>query len=135
MGGCANRFQIGLTKKPKRCNLKLLVVNCTYTEDCHSFSYFKGYAASLVGIGYSPIENFKILLHLPLALVEPQIDKSWQFQDGKISNVPVRIYKLRQYDKGKKVTGVVYLHGGGWTIGSVSKFPKLPFHYVNKCLR
>ena len=98
--------------------------------NCHSFSYFKGYAASLVGIGDSPIENFKRLLDLPGTLVEPEIDKSWQFQDAKISNVPVRIYKPRHHDKGKKVTGVVYLHGGGWTIGSIGKFPKLPFHYV-----
>ena len=119
------------SESQKTCNLKSLLVNCNYTEDCHSFSYFKGYAASLVGIGDSPIENFKRLLHLPASLAQPQIDKSWQIQDVKISNVPVRIYKQRQHDPGKKVTGVVYLHGGGWTIASVGKFSKLlPFMFV-----
>lgn len=47
-----------------------------------------------------------------------------EIQNVKIVNVPVRIYTPKNIfsDAGKKSTGVVYLHGGGWTGGSVCKF-------------
>ena len=47
-----------------------------------------------------------------------------EIQNVKIVNVPVRIYTPKNIfsDAGKKLTGVVYLHGGGWTRGSVCKF-------------
>ena len=45
--------------------------------------------------------------------------------DTKIADVPVRVYKPKQFDAAKKSTGVVYIHGGGWTIASVGKFPLL----------
>ena len=96
---------------------------------------FKGYTASLVGIGDSPIENLSRLFHLYMWLpfTQPdsrdgETDKLLQIQDIKIANVPVRIYKPKHLsnDPDKRLTGVVYLHGGGWTIGSVGKFDILP---------
>ena len=50
-----------------------------------------------------------------------------QIQDIKIANIPVRIYKPKHLfnDATRKTTGVVYLHGGGWTTRSVGKFAKL----------
>ena len=37
----------------------------------------------------------------------------------KIANIPVRFYKPKTL--GKKTTGVVHFHGGGFTIGSVGR--------------
>ena len=94
--------------------------------NCHFC--FNGYTASLVGIGDSSIGNLNQLLHLLLPFVQPQINnKLWQIKDIKIVNVPVRIYTPTHLfnDATKKLTGVVYLHGGGWTMGSVGKCPKL----------
>ena len=47
---------------------------------------------------------------------------SLQIEDLKIANVPVRVYRPKQIpDGGTKLTGVVFLHGGGWIFGSVGK--------------
>jgi len=82
---------------------------------------FIGYTASLVGIGDSHPENLNRLLHLPLALVPPESTDEFEIKDIEIANVPVRIYKPKHLstDADKKLTGVVYLHGGGWMLGSV----------------
>ena len=83
---------------------------------------FKGYTSSLIGIGESPIENEK-WIHKWLPNTVDEAEKFLEIQDDKIANIPVRIYKPKTLfnDTGKKLTGVVYLHGGGWTIGSVGR--------------
>ena len=81
---------------------------------------FKAHTASFIGIGESPIENLK-WEHKSLPL--PKVDESGRFLeiwDDKIANIPVRIYKPKSLE-GKKSTALVYLHGGGWTIGSVGR--------------
>ena len=52
-----------------------------------------------------------------------ETEKFLEIKDDKIANIPVRIYKPKSLlnDAGKKSAGVVYLHGGGWTIGSVGR--------------
>ena len=87
------------------------------------FFFPKGYTASLVGIGDSHPENLNRLLHLPLALVPPESEDEFEIKDIEIANVPVRIYKPKHIstDADKKLTGVVYLHGGGWMLGSVGE--------------
>ena len=92
----------------------------------HSF-FFQGYTASLVGIGDSPVENFKQLLDLGRLISQSELkDDELEFQDIKIANVPVRIYKPKHVGAGTKLTGVIYLHGGGWTICSVGKSQHCP---------
>ncbi|KAJ7392845.1 carboxylic ester hydrolase [Desmophyllum pertusum] len=85
---------------------------------------FLAYTASLIGIGESPIENRKwIYIHkwLPDQVHNPE--GLMEIQDSKIANIPVRIYQPKNllHD----ATGVVYLHGGGWTIGSVDMYHPL----------
>ena len=77
----------------------------------------------MVGIGDSHPENLNRLLHLPLALVTPESTDEFEIKDIEIANVPVRIYKPKHLstDADKKLTGVVYLHGGGWMLGSVGE--------------
>ena len=58
-----------------------------------------------------------------LPLVLPKDEESGRFLeiwDYKIANIPVRVYKPKDLE-GKKSTGVVYFHGGGFTIGSVGR--------------
>ena len=82
----------------------------------------KAYAASLVGIGDSPEENLNQLFHLGLLISQQESkDDELEFQDIKIADVPVRIYRPKHAGAGKRVTGVIYLHGGGWTYCSVGK--------------
>ena len=103
---------------------------CSHKVDCCSFFFPKGYTASLVGIGDSHPENLNRLLHLPLALVPPESGDEFEIKDIEIANVPVRIYKPKHLstDADKKLTGVVYLHGGGWMLGSVGEL-KFFGHY------
>ena len=80
----------------------------------------KGYSASIIGIGDSAIENEK-WMHNWIPNKVDEAEKFLEIQDDKIANIPVRIYKPKNLDAAKKSTGVVYLHGGGWTIGSVGR--------------
>ena len=74
-----------------------------------------------MGIGDSPIENLNYLLNVAEQIFAPDKEPGLDVYDTKIANVPVRVYKPKHPDT--KPTGVVYIHGGGWTIGSVGKFP------------
>ena len=74
-----------------------------------------------MGIGDSPIENLNYLLNVAEQIFAPDEGPDLDLHDTKIANVPVRVYKPKHLDA--KSTGVVYIHGGGWTIGSVGKFP------------
>ena len=50
-------------------------------------------------------------------------DTSLHIEDAKIANVPVRVYRPKDIsDDGTKLTGVVFLHGGGWIFGSIGKY-------------
>ena len=88
----------------------------------YSAIYFKSNSASLLGIGDSPIENEK-WIHKWIPNKVDEDEKYLEIQDDKIANIPVRIYKPKNLldDKSRKSTGVVFLHGGGWTIGSVGR--------------
>ena len=70
-----------------------------------------------MGIGDSPIENTNYLLNV--AKRKKKEGSGLEVHDTKIANVPVRVYKPKHSDA--KSTGVVYIHGGGWTLGSVGK--------------
>ncbi|KAL9963951.1 hypothetical protein ACROYT_G027514 [Oculina patagonica] len=92
--------------------------------------WFLGYTSSMIGIGESPIENEKwvhawILPSMPNKVDD--LEKFLEIRDDKIANIPVRIYKPKNFlnDASKESTGVVYLHGGGWTIGSVDIYHAL----------
>jgi len=52
-----------------------------------------------------------------------------EIRDERIANIPVRIYKPKNIDAGKKSTGLVFLHGGGWTIGTVGRLPIILLNY------
>lgn len=93
--------------------------------------HFMGYAAFKVGIGDSPIENVNRLLHRWLLFAKEE-DQSWQIKDTKISNIPVRIYKPTHLGCGERITGVIYLHGGGWTIGSVDLLHPFTYHLARE---
>ena len=71
-----------------------------------------------MGIGDSPVENTNYYL-LNVAKLKKKEGSDLKVHDTKIANVPVRVYKPKHPDA--KSTGVVYIHGGGWTIGSVGK--------------
>ncbi|KAL9963952.1 hypothetical protein ACROYT_G027515 [Oculina patagonica] len=92
---------------------------------------FLTYTSSLMGIGGSPIENEK-WLHKQMEMKVADEEKFMEIQDDKIANVPVRIYTPKTLDAGKKSTGVVYLHGGGWTIGSVGLFHPLSYRLAKE---
>lgn len=88
--------------------------------------YFKGYTASLIGIGNSPMENEKTMQGWVIALKsaikkDHDHERFLEIKDERIANIPVRIYKPKNIDAGKKLTGLVFLHGGGWTIGTVGR--------------
>lgn len=88
--------------------------------------YFKGYTASLIGIGNSPMENEKTMQGWVIALKsaikkDHDHERFLEIKDERIANIPVRIYKAKNIDLGKKSTGLVFLHGGGWTIGTVGR--------------
>lgn len=87
---------------------------------------FKGYTASLIGIGNSPMENEKTMQGWVIALKsaiknDHDHERFLEIKDERIANIPVRIYKPKDIDTGKKSTGLVFLHGGGWTIGTVGR--------------
>ena len=48
-------------------------------------------------------------------------DKSVNFHDIKIANIPVRVFRPVQSEDGDKLPAVVFYHGGGWTLGSVGE--------------
>ena len=73
----------------------------------------------MIGIGESPIMNEKNLAKWLLPNQVAESDEFLEIRDDEIANIPVRIYKPKNLDAAKKSTGFVYLHGGGWTIGSV----------------
>lgn len=81
-------------------------------------AYFMCYVASLAGSRSYPIETLNPVLRLWKPLVQTEVDKSWEIKDTTIANVPVLIYRPEYVNEGKKTTGVVYIHGGGWTFGS-----------------
>lgn len=84
---------------------------------------FLAYTATFIGMGNSALENLNGELQR-LSSVLPKDEESEKYleiQDGKIANIPVRIYKPKIHGN-KMTTGVVYLHGGGFTIGSVDQF-------------
>ncbi|XP_078378921.1 arylacetamide deacetylase-like [Oculina patagonica] len=100
---------------------------------CFQIFGFLSHTASLFGIGDSPIENEKwIHKWLPNKVDDPE--KFLEIQDDMIANIPVRIYKPKHLlsDAGKKSTGVVYLHGGGWTIGSVDMYHPLTYRLAKE---
>ena len=72
-----------------------------------------------MGIGDSAVENMNYLLNVAEGIFAPGEGQDLEVHDTKIANVPVRVYKPKHPDA--KSTGVVYIHGGGWTIGSVGK--------------
>ena len=91
------------------------------------FYAFKATIASTFGIGESPIENLNSILDwvVQTGIKDGETEQGFmEIQNVKIANVPVRIYTSKNIfsDAGKKSTGVVYLHGGGWIRGSVCKF-------------
>ena len=90
------------------------------TNNCSVF-VFKANAASLFG-KYTP----KWLTQTPVKDDETEHDML-EIRDMKIAYIPVRIYKPKHLlnDAAKKLTGVVYLHGGGLTMQSVGRFPNL----------
>ena len=71
-----------------------------------------------MGIGDSPIENTNYLLNV-MAKLKKKEGSDLKVHDTRIANVPVRVYKPKHPDA--KSRGVVYIHGGGWTLGSVGK--------------
>jgi len=88
---------------------------------------FLGYTASLFGIGDSPMENEKTMQGWAIALKtaikkDHDHERFLEIRDERIANIPVRIYKPKKIDAGKKSTGLVFLHGGGWTIGTVDMY-------------
>lgn len=81
--------------------------------------------ASLAGSRIYPVETLNPVLRLWKPLMQTEVDKSWEIKDTTIANVPVLIYRPEYVNEGKKTTGVVYIHGGGWTFGSPGKFQYL----------
>ena len=55
-----------------------------------------------------------------------------EIKDERIANIPVRIYKPKNIDTGRKSTGLVFLHGGGWTIGTVGRTLLIIFIQINE---
>ena len=58
-----------------------------------------------------------------LSSMFPESDESenlLEIWNDKIANIPVRFYKPKIHGS-KRTTGVVYFHGGGFTLGSVGK--------------
>ena len=50
---------------------------------------------------------------------DEESERLLEIWNEKIANILVRFYKPKTL--GKKTTGVVYFHGGGFTIGSVGR--------------
>lgn len=54
-------------------------------------------------------------------LVEPNI-QGIALTEKLVTGIPVRLYTPEVDDKKELLTGVVFFHGGGWHIGSASKY-------------
>lgn len=101
---------------------------------------FLGYVASIVSIGHSPQENLNSLLHLLLPLTpsetrsDPSDNKWMDIKDTQIARVPVRIYTPKHLlkENAKKSTGVIFLHGGGFMLGSVELFHHLVYRLAKQ---
>ena len=102
--------------------------------DVFFYAFKATYSFHRFGIGDSPIENLNCILdwivQIGIKPDETELQGFMEIQNMNISNVPVRIYTPKNIlsDAGKKSTGVVFLHGGGWTRGSVCKFVT-SFHF------
>lgn len=49
-------------------------------------------------------------------------ETSLQIEDTMIADVPVRVYRPKQIrGDATKLTGVIFLHGGGWIFGSIGE--------------
>lgn len=51
---------------------------------------------------------------------DEESEKLLEIWNEKIANIPVRFYKPKIHGS-KRTTGVVYFHGGGFTLGSVGR--------------
>lgn len=57
-------------------------------------------------------------------------------KDTQIARVPVRIYTPKHLlkENAKKSTGVIFLHGGGFMLGSVGKTPPIIIFFKHDAL-
>ena len=101
--------------------------------------FFQGYIASLLGIGDGYYSNVASLFAFASSLNKNNsYSDILEISDTEIFGVGVRIYKpvnrtnqANEPDKQVLLPGLIYFHGGGWTLGSLGK----PFSIAFICPR
>lgn len=60
-------------------------------------------------------------------------DSDVHFQDTQFNGVDVRVFMPWAHGEevhGKNKTGVVFIHGGGWSVGNVGQYYILQYYYM-----
>ena len=93
--------------------------------------FFQAYISSLVGVGDNYYSNIASLLSFTSGLYKnDSYSDVLEINNTEIFGVHVRIYKPvnktnesagTKGNNGTLLPGVIYFHGGGWTIGSLGK--------------